>query len=68
MRRYGASTEWLARNAPHATVYAVDLWDEQFILKEQADHYRPRHGEQCVSDRNELAISRHLGVGTNQML
>ena len=46
VRRYGASTEWLARNAPHATVYAVDLWDEQFILKEQADHYRPRHGEQ----------------------
>ena len=37
---YGASTEWLARACPKATVYAVDLWKDEFILDAQRDHYR----------------------------
>ena len=38
--RYGASTEWLARACPRATVYAVDLWEDKFILDAQRDHYQ----------------------------
>jgi len=36
---YGSSTEWLAERCPNATIYAVDLWEDGFILKEQRDHY-----------------------------
>lgn len=36
---YGASTEWLAKRCPDATIYAVDLWEDAFILDEQRDHY-----------------------------
>ena len=36
---YGASTKWLADYCPQATVYAVDLWRDDFILNEQLDHY-----------------------------
>lgn len=36
---YGASTRWLAERCPDATVYAVDLWSDDFILDEQRDHY-----------------------------
>jgi len=36
---YGASTRWLAERCPTATVYAIDLWDDEFILAEQGDHY-----------------------------
>lgn len=36
---YGASTQWLAERCPEATVYAVDLWDDDFILTELGDHY-----------------------------
>lgn len=36
---YGASTEYFAKECPGATVYAVDLWDDDFIVKEQGDHY-----------------------------
>eukprot|EP00968_Pinguiococcus_pyrenoidosus_P004079 scaffold268_cov236-Pinguiococcus_pyrenoidosus.AAC.22 len=34
---YGASTKWLAQHAPGAVVYAIDLWDDEFILRD--DHY-----------------------------
>ena len=36
---YGASTEWLAKKCPSAKIYAVDLWEDDFILDEQRDHY-----------------------------
>lgn len=36
---YGLSTRWLAERCPSATVYAVDLWDDDFIVAEQGDHY-----------------------------
>ena len=28
---YGASTEWLAKRCPDATIYAVDLWEDAII-------------------------------------
>ena len=36
---YGSSTEWLCERCPDAAVYAVDLWDDSFILDKQRDHY-----------------------------
>jgi hypothetical protein len=36
---YGSSTEWLCERCPGAAVYAVDLWDDSFILDKQRDHY-----------------------------
>ena len=37
---YGASTEYLAQNAPPgAKIYAVDFWDNRFIVQDQGDHY-----------------------------
>ena len=37
---YGASTEYLAQKAPPGTkVYAVDFWDNRFIVQDQGDHY-----------------------------
>ena len=32
---YGSSTEWLCERCPDAAVYAVDLWDDSFILDKQ---------------------------------
>ena len=34
---YGSSTKWLAETAEEAKIYAIDLWDDNFIL--QDDHY-----------------------------
>lgn len=36
---YGASTRWLAKAYPDATIFAVDLWSDDFILDAQRDHY-----------------------------
>lgn len=35
----GNSTEFIAKHAPNAIIFAVDLFDNNFILKQQADHY-----------------------------
>eukprot|EP00633_Aureoumbra_lagunensis_P004498 CAMPEP_0197320210 /NCGR_PEP_ID=MMETSP0891-20130614/58264_1 /TAXON_ID=44058 ORGANISM="Aureoumbra lagunensis, Strain CCMP1510" /NCGR_SAMPLE_ID=MMETSP0891 /ASSEMBLY_ACC=CAM_ASM_000534 /LENGTH=519 /DNA_ID=CAMNT_0042811477 /DNA_START=32 /DNA_END=1590 /DNA_ORIENTATION=+ len=35
---YGASTQWIASKAKNATVYAIDIWDESHIIRD--DHYR----------------------------
>ena len=34
---YGSSTRWIAEHAPNAIVYAIDIWEEQHILRD--DHY-----------------------------
>ncbi|KAJ1445954.1 hypothetical protein M885DRAFT_278670 [Pelagophyceae sp. CCMP2097] len=47
---YGASTRWLARHVPPgSTVYAVDLWRDNFILDEQRDHYSTMGDRRLVS-------------------
>ena len=51
---YGSSTEWLAERCPDAAVYAVDLWDDSFILDKQRDHYS------TMGDRKlEQLLDRH---------
>lgn len=40
---YGASARWLAENSPEeAKIYAIDLWDDDFILND--DHYNGDKG------------------------
>jgi len=53
---YGASTRWLAEACPRATVFAVDWWDDAFILDEQADHYETmgRRKLRAMLDRHPL--------------
>lgn len=34
---YGSSSTWFAENFPNSTIYCIDLWDDNFILKD--DHY-----------------------------
>lgn len=56
---YGASTEYLARNAPQATVYAVDFWDNRFIIQDQADHYNDQSGASKEGSRVMRMLREH---------
>jgi hypothetical protein len=49
---YGASSLWFAKHCPNAKLFAVDLWDDSFILDD--DHYNKSNEVACLLRNHPL--------------